>query len=147
MKLEIVIFGITCFFIYNTYHDGKYTKLLFEYKKYYKMIFYFILGLGIYLLLKKNPTRGRTMLQQANQMIKYIPIDRESRSFIHPILDYTAAASSSSSSSSSSLSSFDKQPSIKNTNINTNTKRSVSETKKNMLPHVKIGNVMNVVNN
>ena len=127
MKLEIVILGITCFFIYNTYHDGKYTKLLLEYKKYYKMTFYLMIGLGIYLLLKKNPIKGRTMLQQANQMIKYIPIDRESRSFIHPILDYTTSSSSSSS--------FERHPTmvgsqIKNTNTNTNTKRSVSETKK-----------------
>jgi hypothetical protein len=53
MKLELLIIGITVFFIYNTYHDGKYTKILLSYKKYYKMIFLGILGLSIYLLLKR----------------------------------------------------------------------------------------------
>jgi hypothetical protein len=37
MRLEILIFGITGFLLYNAYYDGKYTKLLFSYKKYYSM--------------------------------------------------------------------------------------------------------------
>ena len=37
MKLEILIFGITGFLLYNAYYDGKYTKLLLSYKKYYTM--------------------------------------------------------------------------------------------------------------
>ena len=54
MRLEIFILGLTAFFIYNAYQDGKYTKMLLSFKKYYKMIFYAILGVGIYLLLKRN---------------------------------------------------------------------------------------------
>ena len=38
MRLEILIFGITGFLLYNAYYDGKYTKILLSYKKYYKMI-------------------------------------------------------------------------------------------------------------
>jgi len=125
MKLEIFILGITVFFMYNTYHDGKYTKLLFEYKKYYKMTFYFMLGIGIYLILKKNPTKGRNMLQQANNMIKYIPIDRESRSFINPILDYT-----NFDKQSQQVQQQQQQQHVGLIKQNTNTKRSVSETKK-----------------
>ena len=36
MRLEIVAILITAFFVYNTYHDGKYTKMLLSFKKYYK---------------------------------------------------------------------------------------------------------------
>ena len=54
MRLEIFVLGITAFFIYNAYHDGKYTKMALTFKKYYQMIFYLIIGIGIYLLLKKN---------------------------------------------------------------------------------------------
>ena len=36
MKLELIIFGVTGFLLYNAYHDGKYTKVFSEYKKYYK---------------------------------------------------------------------------------------------------------------
>ena len=39
MKLELVIFGITGFLLYNAYYDGKYTKILLSYKKYYQRNF------------------------------------------------------------------------------------------------------------
>ena len=31
MRLEIFVLGITAFFVYNAYTDGKYTKLLFSF--------------------------------------------------------------------------------------------------------------------
>ena len=119
MKLELVVFGITVFFIYNTYHDGKYIKLLYDYKKYYKMGFYFLIGLGIYLILKRDPQKGRNILQNANNMIKYLPIDKETRYFMNPILDFTSQTPQTSSMDTRMLHSG------KNA-----TKRSVSETKK-----------------
>ena len=38
MRLEIFILGLTAFFVYNAYADGKYTKMMWSFKKYYKMI-------------------------------------------------------------------------------------------------------------
>lgn len=38
MKFELLIFGITAFFIVNTYYDGKYIQILKTWKKYYQMI-------------------------------------------------------------------------------------------------------------
>ncbi len=55
MRLEILVLGLTAFFIFNAYKDGKYTKMVLSFKKYYKMIFYAALGIGIYRLLKRNP--------------------------------------------------------------------------------------------
>ena len=136
MRLEIFIILITSFFVYNSYNNGKYLKHLLTFKKYYKMSLYIFLGIGIYLLLKRNPTQGRNMLLQANNIIKYIPIDKESKMMINPILDFTSYATSSS---------FVEQTNFNNNNNNNNTssrilssgknnsgitKRCVSETKK-----------------
>ena len=69
MRLEIFVIALTAFFIYNAYTDGKYTKMLWSFKKYYKMIFYAALGIGIYILLKRNPDQGRNMLLYAINMV------------------------------------------------------------------------------
>jgi len=89
MRLEIFVLGLTAFFVYNAYTDGKYTKMLISFKKYYKMIFYTLLGIGIYYLLKRNPTKGRDMLLYANNYVKYLPIDRNSIDMLSPIIDFT----------------------------------------------------------
>jgi hypothetical protein len=90
MRLEIFVLGITAFFIYNTYHDGKYSKMLLSFKKYYKMIFYLALGVGVYLMLKRNPEQGRKVLVSANNMVKYMPIDKSSIEMLSPIFDFTS---------------------------------------------------------
>lgn len=89
MKLELVIFGITAFLIFNTYHNGKYLKLIMSYKKYYTMAFIAILGISFYLLVKRNPSKCKNILLHANNMIKYMPIDKSSMDMISPIIDFT----------------------------------------------------------
>jgi HNH endonuclease len=87
MRLEIFIFGIVAFLLYNTYHDGKFTKMLFAYKKYYKMIAIAFFALCFYLTIKRNPMQTRSMLYYTNNMIKYMPIDKSSMDLITPIFD------------------------------------------------------------
>ena len=141
MRLEIFILGITAFFIYNAYHDGKYTKMLFVFKKYYKMIFYALLGVGIYILLKRNPSQGRNMLLYANNLVKFMPIDKTSMDMMSPIFDFTNNNYNNDSNNDNSGAGF--MGSLnhmlpQNTNSErrllgsgkTGTKRSVSETKK-----------------
>ena len=91
MRIEIFIFLATAFFIYNSYHDGKYTKMLISYKKYYQMAFYVVLGLGVYLTLKRSPTQGKNMLVCANNVVKYMPIDKSSLEMLSPIFDLTGS--------------------------------------------------------
>jgi hypothetical protein len=91
MRIEIFIFLATAFFIYNSYHDGKYTKMLVSYKKYYQMAFYVVLGLGVYLTLKRSPTQGKNMLVCANNVVKYMPIDKSSLELLSPIFDLTGS--------------------------------------------------------
>ena len=77
------------------------------------------IGFSLYLLIKKKPKETKEVLSYANKFIKYIPIDKTSKSFIGPILDFTSTSQNSS-------------PQIKrmmHSGLNT-TKRSVSETKK-----------------
>jgi hypothetical protein len=135
MRLEIFILGLTAFFVYNAYADGKYTKMLFTFKKYYKMIFYACLGVGIYVLLKKNPNQGRNMLLYANNMVKFLPIDRESMDMLSPIMDFTSnpddegTGSFMESVNGLDSSKYNMERRMQNSGKG-GTKRSVSETKK-----------------
>jgi hypothetical protein len=87
MRLELFVFGVTAFLIYNSYHDGKYTKILLSYKKYYKMAFIAFVALCFYIMLKRNPSQTKNMLLYTNNMIKYMPIDKSSIDMISPIFD------------------------------------------------------------
>jgi hypothetical protein len=135
MRLEIFVLGLTAFFIYNAYSDGKYSKMLLSFKKYYKMIFYACLGVGIYVLLKKNPNQGRNMLLYANNMVKFLPIDRESMDMLSPIMDFTSnpdeegTGSFMESVNGLDSSKYNMERRMQNSGKN-GTKRSVSETKK-----------------
>ena len=89
MKLELIIFGITGFLIYNAYHDGKYSKFFLAWKKYIQMATIGLVGLSLYLLLKRNPLQSKNLLLCANNMVKYMPIDKSSMDMISPIFDLT----------------------------------------------------------
>jgi hypothetical protein len=90
MRIELWILLITGFLAYNAYHDGKYTKMLMSYKKYYTMGFYCILGIGLYLLIKRNPEQGKNVLQTAHNAVKYMPIDKSSLELFTPLFDFTS---------------------------------------------------------
>ena len=134
MRLEIFVLGLTAFFVYNAYTDGKYTKMLLSFKKYYKMIFYVILGLGIYVLLKRNPNQGRNMLLYANNFVKFMPIDKSSMDMLSPIIDFTTKNDNGEESFMESFNGFDSSALNNERRITSSgkngTKRSVSETKK-----------------
>ena len=133
MRLEIFILGLTAFFVYNAYTDGKYTKMFMSFKKYYKMIFYALLGIGIYYILKRNPNRGKDMLLYANNVVKCLPIDRNSMDMLSPIIDFTGTPDRSFMEGfndiENSAPGFGSEKRIMNSGRGT-TKRSVSETKK-----------------
>ena len=134
MRLEIFVLGLTAFFVYNAYTDGKYTKMLLSFKKYYKMIFYVILGVGIYILLKRNPNQGRNMLLYANNLVKFMPIDKSSMDMLSPIIDFTSKNDNGEECFMESFNGLDSYSMNNERRITTSgkngTKRSVSETKK-----------------
>ena len=131
MKLELFVFGITLFFIVNTYHDGKYLKIIMTWKKYYTMAMYAFIGFSIYLLIRRNPKDTHLLCKSASNIIKYMPIDKNSKDFMTPIFDMTN--NNVFSNSYNDNMDITNQPQFKrmmNSGSNNNHKRSVSETKK-----------------
>jgi hypothetical protein len=89
MKTEYIIFIITAFLIANTYYDGKFLKSLQSSQKYIKMATFAFVGLSIYLFSKKNPDQSRTMFMHANDIIKYMPVSKDTADVLSPFLDFT----------------------------------------------------------
>ena len=89
MKLELIIFGIAGFLLYNIYHDGKYSTIFVSYKKYYQMGIVALFAISLYVMIKRNPGQTKNMLLCTNNMIKYMPIDKSSMDMISPIFDLT----------------------------------------------------------
>jgi hypothetical protein len=90
MKLELFIFGIAGFMLYNIYHDGKYSKVFVSYKKYYQMGIVAIIAISLYLMIRRNPGQSKNMLLYTNNLIKYMPIDKSSMDMLTPIFDLTS---------------------------------------------------------
>ena len=135
MRLELIIFGVTAFLIYNAYHDGKYTKILLSYKKYYKMIFIGFVAICLYLMIKRNPSQSKNLLLYTNNMIKYMPIDRSSIDMISPIFDLSTKNNFMEGFNNSLNPNYNYNPQLipqqqRNMLSSKPVKRSVSETKK-----------------
>jgi len=126
MKLELLIFGITGFLVLNTYYEGKYTKILMLGQKYFKMAMFGFVGISIYLFIKKNPTESKSLLNHANDIIRYMPIDRNTADMVAPLFDLTSAQQKLSEKA---LPPQTKRMLRSGANP---TSRSVSETKKNI---------------
>jgi hypothetical protein len=90
MRIEIVIFAITAFFIANVYTDGKYWKLLQTNQKYYKMAGIALAGFVVYVLFKKFPSKAHEIIRGSNEYFKYLPVDKETMGMLNPILDFTS---------------------------------------------------------
>jgi hypothetical protein len=154
MKLELLILAVAGFIIYNIYYDGKYLKIVLSWKKYYQMGFVAFMAIILYLLIKRNPMHCKNILLYANNMVKYMPIDKSSMHMISPIIDFTTGISGASAGSDASRSfmqafnsefnpnsEFNNQiPQDANMQANMNmhagkkaTKRSVSEGKKKFI--------------
>jgi len=134
MRIELYIFVITAFLLYNAYHDGKYTKILLSYKKYYKMLFIAFLAICFYIMIKRDPLQSKNLLLYTNNMIKYMPIDRSSIDMITPIFDLTTKSNGFMESFNTDLNpGYNYNPVFmaqQQRNLSKPVKRSVSETKK-----------------
>jgi hypothetical protein len=137
MKYGLIIFLIVAFLIANIYHDGKYIKLIKSWKKYYQMALVAFLGLSLFVFLKKHPKDGQNMMKHAAQIVKYIPIDRDSADFISPLLNFGTnnpfAQNNAQQANASNISYGSNIPPQQKRMMRSgvgSTKRSVSETKK-----------------
>ena len=144
MKIELVIFIITGLLIANTYYDGKLIKILNTIKssKYLKMATFAFGGLSLFLFFKKNPENSREFLGRANDMIRTLPMTRDSADLISPFLNLTNTKSFTDTNQDIYMSGGggggdNSNDSSASANVNRmmmsgkgTTKRSVSETKK-----------------
>ena len=139
MKLEIFLLAITIFIMSNIYTDGKYIKIMMTWKKYYQMAGVAIASFVLYILLKKNPLRAREMMTTTNELLKVLPVDKNTTKIISPILDFTTnqgylnSINHNVSNPIVDVNNYSIPNHIQNRIINSgknNTKRSVSETKK-----------------
>ena len=143
MKFELLVFGITAFFIANVYHDGKYVHIIKSWKKYYQMAGIGFVGLSAYLFMKKYPGHSRSLLTHANGIIKYMPIDKDATDLLTPLFDMTKSSMFSNDmayqQNDNGMMMTHQQKRMMNSGANMganmgtgqpNTKRSVSETKK-----------------
>jgi len=119
MRIELWIFFITVAIIYDTYHNNIYSKKIIAYKKYIKIIIIASLSLCFYFFIKKNPSNTRDILNNVNNCIKYLPIDKSTTTILSslPTNQFTNTLPHNLSDDSE----------VENKTI---VKRSVSETKK-----------------
>ena len=123
LKLKLIIFGVTAFFLANTYYDGKYMNMIMGWKKYYKMATIAFGGLSLYLFIKKHPNESKSAVLSATNLVKYMPIDSETADFITPFF---------SSKQNNNFNNVNVSPQMKRM-LNSgkmSVSRSVSETKK-----------------
>lgn len=93
MKLEIFIFGLIGFFLYDAYHKQKYTTMILSYKKHLNTLFWIFTLFSLYIYVKKAPANGQNMLYYANNVIKSMPIDKSTMHLLSPVIDFTKGKS------------------------------------------------------
>ena len=130
MRFGLMIFLLTGFLIANIYHDGKYVTLLKSWKKYYQMAFIGFLGLSAYLFIRKHPSHSKNLFVHANDLIKYMPIDKEAGDLLSPFLDFSSKPFFNRDNANYENNENVTQQARIMTSGKGATKRSVSETKK-----------------
>jgi len=122
MKFELLLFAITAFFISNTYYDGKYMTIIKYWKKYYQMAGIAYVGISAYAFMKKYPSQSKSLFTHTNDLIKYMPIDKDAGDYLTPLFNMAQGTNN-----------HGQMPSQQKRMMNSGkggTKRSVSETKK-----------------
>ena len=142
MRAKLIILLVSFFFIINIYYDCKYTHIFKNCKKYYQIAIVAFAGISLYTYIKKNPENSYGLLENANQAIKYLPIDKNSKDMITPLFELMGKSQSTDNQSSRIIKSGNNSDYIGVGGINgvggsngtgdgiSITKRSVSETKK-----------------
>jgi hypothetical protein len=86
MKSELILLAGAAFYIVDTIHDGKFTNKLTHYKKHFKIATILFATFSLYLFVRKNPTESKNMMGHLNGMIRYMPMDKQSKDLLTPFL-------------------------------------------------------------
>jgi hypothetical protein len=137
MKLELVIFSITGFLIYNIYYDNIILNKIKVNMKYIKMISYAFIGIAIYIMIKRTPYKTQGLMAHAYDFIRYMPIDKNTTNAFKPLFELTKTPIIQEQfyqhqNGGTSIHQNNERiiNNLNNNNIPKNVKRCVSETKK-----------------
>lgn len=75
MKLEIILILAVAFVIYDTYYGKGYMKYIYSLKKHAKTIAVLVGILGVYLMVKKDPSNFKKVLLNANRFVTTLPMN------------------------------------------------------------------------
>jgi len=115
MNFSFIVLLLTGGVLYNTYHDNFLVNHLKTKMKYYKMAGIAVFGIGLFLVMQRNPTDSWNTMNAVKNYIHVLPIDRQTKDMIKPFLERKDH----------------QERSIEKINASSRThKRSVSETKK-----------------
>ena len=109
--------------------------MLLKYKKYIQIAGFAFLGFIFYLMVKRDPKQFKNVLLHANNVVKYMPIDKSAMDMFNPILDFTPTQFLEENENDENINtSVNGFPNSSEQRIlrsgSKSTKRSVSETKK-----------------
>ena len=132
MRVGLIIIAITTFLVVNTYYDGKYTKMFHINKKYIQMATYGFVGLSLYLFVKRNPEGSKSIFKHANDIVRYMPIDRDTTDMLTPIFNFANNSGNIDKMSEEYIQNSSITPQMKRmmNSGGKSSKRCVSETKK-----------------
>jgi hypothetical protein len=86
MKREIIFLGLVSFYILDTANDGKYTKEMLKYKKYFKIASAVFVMFSMYLFTQKNPGETVSIMKHLNGMVHFLPMDKDAKDMLGPFL-------------------------------------------------------------
>lgn len=89
MRFGLVVFLIAALIIANIYTEGRLLKHALTWKKYYQMAGVALIALAVYWLFTKNPEHARGIIYSSNEYLKYLPVDKDTKNMLGPILDFT----------------------------------------------------------
>jgi hypothetical protein len=115
MNLKFIVLLVTGGVLYNTYHDNFLVHHMKTKLKYYKMAVIAVFGLGLFMVMSRNPGESWNTMNAVKNYIHVLPIDRQAKDMIKPFLEKNDHPSGA----------IDKITASSRTH-----KRSVSETKK-----------------
>jgi hypothetical protein len=133
MKIEFYILLVTVFLMYNSYYDNYYSNMLTINQKYIKIIGYGCMGFSLFIFFRKNPGDKPGMVSLLNDIVKYMPIDKDTSNLFFDLSNLGSKKVSTNFLNSEHLINDTKiinSGTLPVQNNSGSTKRSVSETKK-----------------
>lgn len=86
MKIELWILVVGVFLIADHMNNNKYSQGILKFKKHGKIVMIVFVLFCFYIFIQKNPGEKQHMLSHLNNIIKFMPIDKDSKDLLTPLL-------------------------------------------------------------